>query len=63
MLESDMIVVANLLHKCIQLAIRIQAETGKPLKAFCEALENNAELASIKKEVIEFSSGFELYDF
>ena len=62
MLETDMIVVANLLHKCIQLAIRIQAETGKPLKAFCEALENNLELENIKKEVVEFSSKFELYE-
>ena len=59
--ESDMEIVADFIHQCIQLAIKIQTETGKPLKAFCEALENNNELECIKTNVINFSSKFELY--
>ena len=61
MVEKDFKVVAEFLHECIQLAIKIQNDVGKPLKVFIPALNDNEEITNIKNKVIEFSEKFELY--
>ena len=61
MVENDFKVVAEFLHECIQLAIKIQNDVGKPLKVFISALNDNEEITNIKNKVIEFSEKFELY--
>ena len=57
--ENDFIVVAKLLHRLINLAIKIQEEHGKPLKKFEAALSEYEELNDIRKEVNEFAGKFE----
>ena len=59
--EEDFKKVAELLHKCIQLTIKIQDDVGKKLKVFVPALNNNNEIKNLKNEVIEFAKKFELY--
>ena len=60
--EEDFVKVANLLHKCIQLAIKIQTQVGTKLSVFVSELKENKEVIDIRNEVIQFASRFPLYD-
>ncbi len=56
--ENDFLKVAELIHKLINLAKKIQEENGKPLKIFEASLSKYEELNDIKKEVNDFASKF-----
>jgi len=56
--EAEFTKVAEFLHRGMQIALAIQKETGKLLKNFLPAAENNAELKKLKEEVEAFAGGF-----
>jgi glycine hydroxymethyltransferase len=61
--EEDFVQVAEFLHRAAQLAIKVQATTGKLLKDFVVALENNEEIKSLRAEVQAFSHKFPMPGF
>jgi glycine hydroxymethyltransferase len=46
--EADFVEVANLISEGIKICIDVQAKTGKALKDFLPALDNNADIAALK---------------
>lgn len=63
--EKDFGVVAEFLHRGVQLALQVQEKTGPKLKGFLEALDKPAseggaleEVQSLRRDVEEFSSQF-----
>jgi glycine hydroxymethyltransferase len=60
MKEEDMVVIADFLMKVIEISLNIQKNVGKNLKNFIDALENNEQIVSLEKEIIDFSSQFEV---
>merc|ERR1719265_3059798 len=50
--------IAAFLDRACQLAIQIQSVKGKKLKDFEAGLKENAEVLSLREEVIAFASGF-----
>lgn len=61
--EADFRKVADFLHAGVQVGLRIQEKSGKKLKDFEAALEGNAELAALKKEVEAFATQFNMPGF
>mmetsp|Transcript_13865 Transcript_13865/g.55902 ORF Transcript_13865/g.55902 Transcript_13865/m.55902 type:complete len:472 (-) Transcript_13865:1223-2638(-) len=61
--ESDFERVAELLHKGIQVGLKIQEKSGKKLKDFEAMLAGNSDLVDLKKEVETFSSNFSMPGF
>lgn len=56
--EQDFEQVAEFLHRAVQIALKIQDQVGKPLKAFTAALDGNAELKQLESDVHEFAQKF-----
>jgi len=56
--EEDMVQVAEFLINVVNICLKIQKNTGKNMKNFLDALENNPEIQSLEKEIIEFSTQF-----
>mmetsp|Transcript_10347 Transcript_10347/g.14979 ORF Transcript_10347/g.14979 Transcript_10347/m.14979 type:complete len:472 (-) Transcript_10347:815-2230(-) len=61
--EADFERVAELLHKGIQVGLKIQEKSGKKLKDFEAMLTGNSDLSDLKKEVEMFSSSFPMPGF
>ncbi len=47
--------IANFLHRGIEIALKIQATTGRLLKPFVEALSTDPEIKALKEEVQSFA--------
>lgn len=58
MKEEHFVIVANFLHQMVQIGLEIQLTSGKLLKDFQIALENNVQLNEIKKSVMLFATQF-----
>lgn len=58
--EQDFAKVADFLHRVVGIATEIQKTSGKKLADFVKALESNQQLATVKKEVEEFASKFQM---
>eukprot|EP00668_Euglena_longa_P040420 GGOE01053230.1.p2 GENE.GGOE01053230.1~~GGOE01053230.1.p2 ORF type:complete len:463 (+),score=109.30 GGOE01053230.1:2136-3524(+) len=56
--EQDMLRVADFFDRATQIAVRIQTDSGKQLKAFIEAMHKCEELKGLRAEVEEFASQF-----
>jgi len=56
--EEDFVQVADFLDRGVRLAIKIQEKTGKQLKDFLAALENNEEIKSLRAEIEKFAKCF-----
>jgi glycine hydroxymethyltransferase len=56
--EKDMKQVAEFYHRATQIAIKIQAESGKQLKAFVEGMHKCDEIKVVRTEVEAFASQF-----
>lgn len=50
--------VAGFLDRCLQIALKVQAEKGKKLKDFEKGLSENAEIVALRSEVEAFAVGF-----
>ncbi|KAJ3137961.1 Serine hydroxymethyltransferase 2 [Geranomyces variabilis] len=61
--EKDFVQVAEFLHRAAQLALSIQANTGKMIKDFIVALEASDEVKSLRKEVETFARSFAMPGF
>jgi glycine hydroxymethyltransferase len=62
-LEADFVRVAEFLHRAVQLALAVQAKTGKPLKDFVVALENHPDIAALRHDVEAFAATFPMPGF
>lgn len=58
LVEKDFLVVADFLHRLVQISSEAQASSGKKLADFVKALESNTKLKALKQEVEEFASKF-----
>ena len=61
--EADFEAVAEFLHRAVQIALKVQAVTGKSLKDFRPALKDNADLAQLTQDVSGFASQFPMPGF
>ena len=60
-LEEDFIEISNLINECVKIALKIQNSKGKKMVDFVRDIENNEELAKLKKKVVDFSKKYPLY--
>lgn len=63
MVEDDFRRVADLLYRGVQIGLRIQERSGKKLVEFKKAVEEDAELEELRKEVETFASSFDMPGF
>jgi len=56
--ENDCVIVVELIHKAILLALKIQDKVGKKLVDFSKELTDNPEVKLLKKEVNNFARNF-----
>lgn len=61
--EADFAKVGELLHKTVEMTIKVQNKSGKMLKDFLKALEEEPEVLALKKEVEDFASTFDMPGF
>ncbi|KAJ3416823.1 Serine hydroxymethyltransferase, cytosolic [Chytridiales sp. JEL 0842] len=61
--EEDFVQVAEFLHRAAQIAVKIQATTGKLLKDFVVALEASEEVKALRAEVTAFAHKFPMPGF
>lgn len=58
LVEKDFVEIAVFVDRVIQLAVKIQKESGRKLKDFRAAASKNEEVAAIREEVLEFAKKF-----
>lgn len=63
MKEKDFIQIAEFLHRAAQLALKIQATTGKLIKDFEAAASKNVEVEALRVEVQAFAHSFPMPGF
>jgi len=56
--EADFVKVADFLHRGIEIALEIQAESGKMLKDFVKAIDGNEKVKALEADVHEFAGSF-----
>ncbi|RKO92644.1 serine hydroxymethyltransferase [Blyttiomyces helicus] len=61
--EADFVQVAEFLHRAAQLAISIQATSGKLIKDFIVALDKSEEVKALKADVEKFARSFPMPGF
>uniref|UniRef100_A0A7R9U152 Serine hydroxymethyltransferase n=1 Tax=Pinguiococcus pyrenoidosus TaxID=172671 RepID=A0A7R9U152_9STRA len=55
--------IAEFLHRAAQIALAIQATSGKKLRDFVSALEGNADVQALKNDVMAFATQFPMPGF
>merc|ERR1711971_714301 len=55
---ADFKQIAEFLHRCCMIALKVQEEKGKKLKDFEEGLKGNKDVEELKKEVEAWAIGF-----
>ena len=60
MSEADFEKIAEFLHRAVQISLEIQASSGKKLRDFVAGLEGNEAIATLKQEVMDFATGFNM---
>jgi len=63
MVEQDCEKIAEFLHRCVGIALRIQSVAGKSLKAFNPAVESDEEVKALAIEVATFAAQFPMPGF
>eukprot|EP01010_Urceolus_cornutus_P002627 NODE_337_length_1768_cov_853.026178_g273_i0.p1 GENE.NODE_337_length_1768_cov_853.026178_g273_i0~~NODE_337_length_1768_cov_853.026178_g273_i0.p1 ORF type:complete len:455 (+),score=118.31 NODE_337_length_1768_cov_853.026178_g273_i0:83-1447(+) len=58
LVAADFLKIADLLDRATKLAMELQAKSGKPLKAFMEAVAASEEVKAMKEEVNTFAGSF-----
>lgn len=59
--EADFVEVGNLLHRAVQLALKVQGNVGKKLKDFTPALLQEDELVALRRDVRALATCFPMY--
>lgn len=60
MKESDFVKIANYLHRCVLLAIKIQNKVGKLMKDFSPEVDKDPDVVIIANEIKEWAKTFPL---
>ena len=60
-LEEDFIEISNLIDECVKIALKIQDLNGKKMVDFVRDIENNTELAELKKKWLIFQKSIPVY--
>jgi glycine hydroxymethyltransferase len=63
MVESDFEQIAQFLHETVQIALKLQEQSGPKLKDFLPLLVNNAGIEALKKKVHAFATSFPMPGF
>mmetsp|Transcript_9440 Transcript_9440/g.17762 ORF Transcript_9440/g.17762 Transcript_9440/m.17762 type:complete len:469 (-) Transcript_9440:279-1685(-) len=63
MVESDFEQIAVFLSETLDIALKIQEQSGPKLKDFVALLDGNEEIKALKKRVNEFATGFPMPGF
>jgi len=63
MVESDFEQIAQFLHEVLEVALKLQAESGPKLKDFVVLLNGNADLRAIRERVNKFVTTFPMPGF
>lgn len=63
LVEKDFVHIASLIDAGIKIAVSIQAQTGKKLTDFQNALESSQEIKDLKSKVVEFAKQFPMPGF
>ena len=61
--EADFEQIAVFLHEALQIALKIQQESGPKLVEFVKCLKNNEEVGEWRKRVNHFAAGFPMPGF
>ncbi|KAI8926740.1 serine hydroxymethyltransferase [Entophlyctis helioformis] len=61
--EADFVKVAEFLHRACQIALKVQATSGKLIKDFVIALESNDEVKALRSDVERFAHSFPMPGF
>jgi len=61
--EEDFREVAEFLHKALEISVKINKTSGKMLKDFKAALENDSDVKDLRKNVTEFAQKFPIPGF
>nr|PNR48167.1 hypothetical protein PHYPA_012642 [Physcomitrium patens] len=61
--EKDFEKIADFLERAVNITLKVQKERGKLLKEFNRGVENNEEIAVLKKDVEKFSMTFDMPGF
>lgn len=61
--EEDFRIIAQFLHRVIQISLEIQSNTGSKLQDFLAAIPGNEKVEQLKKDVFEFSVRFSIPGF
>lgn len=61
--EKDFEQIAEFLERAVNITLKVQKERGKMLKEFNKGLDNNEEIAALKKDVEKFSMSFDMPGF
>merc|ERR1712224_623420 len=56
--EADMATIADFIHECIQICLKVQKEKGKKLKDFMMGLIDNADIKGLRQEVEAWTCKF-----
>ena len=63
MVESDFEQIADFLHEAIQIALKIQSESGPKLKDFIELIGTNNDIKALAKRIHAFATQFPMPGF
>lgn len=61
--EADFVKIGQFLHRAMNIAIEVQAQTGKLFKDFQKALPGNEKIAALREEVEAFAAAFPMPGF
>mmetsp|Transcript_8994 Transcript_8994/g.12905 ORF Transcript_8994/g.12905 Transcript_8994/m.12905 type:complete len:247 (-) Transcript_8994:111-851(-) len=63
MVEEDFEQIGQFLHEALQIALKVQVESGPKLVDFVKCLKGNADIAALRKSVNVFAAGFPMPGF
>jgi glycine hydroxymethyltransferase len=61
--EADFVQIGEFLHRAVELCIKLQEKHGKQLATFVPALDEDADVKQLEKEVMEYASKFPMPGF
>jgi glycine hydroxymethyltransferase len=63
MIESDFEHIAELLHEALQIALKLQEQSGPSLKDFVRHLSTNEDVVALRAKVNAFATTFPMPGF
>ena len=63
LVEEDFEQIGVFLHEALQIALKIQEQSGPKLVDFVKCLQGNEDIAALRKNINRFSAGFPMPGF